>query len=114
MSQVIFNSEDLLEQGRGLRFDIPQLGANVTGFVIRFSGKPFAYVNQCAHISVEMDWEQGHFFNITKDFIICATHGAMYRPNSGECVMGPCKGKQLRPLPVVEEAGKITIELNDV
>ena len=33
---------------------------------------------------------------------ICATHGAMYSPDSGYCVQGPCRGGRLEAVPVVE------------
>jgi len=27
--------------------------------------------------------------------IICATHGAAFAPDTGECLLGPCKGDYL-------------------
>jgi nitrite reductase/ring-hydroxylating ferredoxin subunit len=106
---VVLNSKDLEDGGKGLRFALPALGQNVTGFVVRFKGFPYAYVNQCAHISVELDWEHGDFFNAQQDYLICSTHGAHYRPDNGFCVMGPCKGKSLKPLKVTEQNGQIII-----
>ena len=39
------------------------------------------------------------------DLILCGTHGALFRPDDGLCVGGPCAGKSLTPWPVrVEEA----------
>lgn len=26
---------------------------------------------------------------------MCAAHGALFRPETGECIGGPCKGKSL-------------------
>jgi nitrite reductase/ring-hydroxylating ferredoxin subunit len=106
---VVLNSKDLEDGGKGLRFALPALGQNVTGFVVRFKGIPYAYVNQCAHISVELDWEHGDFFTAHQDYLICSTHGAHYRPDNGFCVMGPCKGKSLKPLKVTEQNGQIII-----
>jgi len=110
-SSVIFNSADLEDGGKGLRFALPTLGQNITGFVVRFKGVPYAYVNQCAHVSVELDWSEGEFFTAQQDFLICATHGAHYRPDNGFCVMGPCKGKSLKPLKVIEQNGQIIINI---
>lgn len=110
---IQFNSEDLQEKSTGLRFSIPQLGEHATGFVIRYNEKAYAYVNQCAHMPVELDWNEGDFFTVAKDFLICATHGAHYEPNTGHCVYGPCKGKQLQPLSVTEENERIIIHLDD-
>lgn len=108
---VSFNSADLKETDLGLRFKMPMYGEFATGFVIRFKGKVYAYVNQCAHVPVELDWQQGEFFTATKDYLICATHGAHYVPHTGECVMGPCKGKQLKPMQVEEKDQKIIVDL---
>jgi nitrite reductase/ring-hydroxylating ferredoxin subunit len=104
-----FNSEALQDRGPGLRFDLPQMGKHATGFVVRFDGKAYAYVNQCAHVPVELDWDHGNFFNINQDYLICATHGAHYKPDSGYCVMGPCKGKRLQVLQVEEHENQIRI-----
>ena len=109
--ELVLNSTDLHDGGNGIRFPLPALGQNVTGFVVRFKGVPYAYVNQCAHVSVELDWNPGEFFTAQQDFIICATHGAHYRPDNGFCVMGPCKGKSLKPLKVIEQNDEIIINI---
>ena len=111
---IHFKSKELLENGKGLRFDLPQLGEFATGFVIRHKGAAYAYVNQCAHVPVELDWNQGEFFTVAKDYLICATHGAHYAPDTGYCVMGPCKGKSLQSLPVTEQNQQITIHLDQL
>ena len=99
---------------KGLRFALPALSEFATGFVIRFHGKPYAYVNQCAHVAVELDWNEGDFFTAQKDFLICATHGAHYRPDNGFCVMGPCKGRSLKIIPVTEQNQEIIINVSSI
>lgn len=111
---ITFESDELHEKSLGLRFALPQLGQFATGFVVRFQGKAHAYVNQCAHVPIELDWNQGEFFTTTKDYLICATHGAHYMPDTGDCVMGPCKGKRLQALPVTEQNHQITIHLENL
>lgn len=108
-STITFKSEDLQEAAKGLRFALPALGEFATGFMVRFCGKPYAYVNQCAHVSVELDWNEGEFFTSQKDYLICATHGAHYQPDTGFCVMGPCKGKRLKSIEVTEQNEQIVI-----
>lgn len=108
---IVFASEDVQEQALGLRFPLPSLGEFVTGFVVRFHGKVYAYVNQCAHLSVELDWNEGEFFTAQKEHLVCATHGAYYQPDTGFCIHGPCKGKRLRALEVTEQQQKIIINL---
>lgn len=111
---IVFDSADLNDGGKGLRFALPALGENVTGFVVRFNGKPYAYVNQCAHVSVELDWMPGEFFTAQQDYLICSTHGAHYRPDNGFCIMGPCKGKSLKPIAVTEQDNKIMINVTTI
>jgi nitrite reductase/ring-hydroxylating ferredoxin subunit len=108
----ICKSEQLENEGLGIRFPLPELGEQVTGFLIRSQGHAFAYVNQCAHVPVELDWNQGEFFETNKQYLVCATHGALYLPNSGKCIAGPCAGKRLRPIAVFEQSGMIEIDLD--
>lgn len=111
---IVFNSDALQEKSLGLRFKLPQLGEHASGFVVRFESKAYAYVNQCAHLPVEMDWEEGAFFTVDKDFLICATHGANYAPDTGYCVFGPCKGKSLQSLLVTEVDGQVIIHVGQL
>lgn len=111
VSRIIGPSEALVEKGLGLRFDLPELGPQTTGFAVRYGGQVYAYVNQCAHLPVELDWNHGDFFNLEHTGIICATHGAQYYAQTGVCYVGPCKGKRLRALDVVEENQQIILRL---
>lgn len=111
---IELDSAALEDGGKGIRFALPALGEFISGFVIRFKGQPYAYVNQCAHVSVELDWNEGEFFTAQQDYLVCATHGAHYRPDNGFCVMGPCKGKSLKPIKVIEQNQKIIINVASV
>lgn len=95
-------SHELLERGPGLRFFVRIENETRPAFVIRFAGKPCAYLNECAHQAVELDFIKGNFFTRSGDAIICATHGAKYDPAAGQCISGRCDGRNLRSLPVVE------------
>ncbi len=109
IERFICNSDVLQECDKGFRFNLPELGERVTGFAIRYQQKIYAYINQCAHVPVELDWNEGDFFNMSKDLLICATHGAQYTPNTGYCVIGPCKGKSLKPIEVAEREQQVFI-----
>ncbi len=112
--KVVLESSALAEGGKGVRFPLTVLGESVTGFVVRFNQKPYAYVNQCAHVSIELDWNEGDFFTAQQDYLICSTHGAHYRPDNGFCVMGPCKGKSLKAIEVVEVNQEIIINIASI
>jgi nitrite reductase/ring-hydroxylating ferredoxin subunit len=96
-----------LEKGKGVRFVVADESRGKSAFVIRYQGTVHGYVNRCSHISVELDWSQGEFFDYSGAYLICATHGALYEPASGHCVGGPCQGRGLRKLAIVETGGSV-------
>jgi nitrite reductase/ring-hydroxylating ferredoxin subunit len=105
--RMICGSAELGEQGRGVRFQVVRDGKSEPAFVVRFEGLPRAFLNRCGHVPVELDWQEGEFFDDSRLYLICATHGALYHPASGECVGGRCAGRGLIPLPVVERDGHV-------
>jgi nitrite reductase/ring-hydroxylating ferredoxin subunit len=97
----------LEERGPGFCFEVPWLGASAPAFAIRYNGRVHAYLNQCAHAPVRMDWQPGEFFDHSRLYLICAIHGAMYAPESGRCLGGRCDGRSLHRLEVVEHDGAV-------
>lgn len=100
-------SEALVERGEGLRFPLIVGKEKGSGFAVRYFGKVQAYLNRCAHVPIELDWEQGKFFDITGTYLMCSTHGALYVPESGRCAGGPCRGGKLRKIEILEESGEV-------
>ncbi len=107
--RLICDSNALEEGGTGVRFTVMTAEGEQPAFAVRFSGKAYAYINRCAHVPVELDWTDGAFFDYSKLYLICATHGAMYLPNTGVCVQGPCPGKRLKPVAVEERGGQVLL-----
>ncbi|MFZ3041121.1 MAG: Rieske 2Fe-2S domain-containing protein [Thiobacillus sp.] len=105
--RLICASSDLAEQGKGMRFEVSCHGLPRQAFVVRYDGQPHAFLNQCGHVPVELDWQAGEFFDDSRLYLICATHGALYHPASGHCVGGRCAGRGLIPVPVVERDGHV-------
>ncbi len=113
--QSIADSEELLEGGDGIRFELERPGRDVLpAFCVRFDGQARAYLNRCAHVPVELDWQPGKFFDDTGVYLICATHGAMYEADTGSCIAGPCRGQSLRSLLVTEMSHKIWVKMPSV
>ncbi|MET4576353.1 Rieske (2Fe-2S) protein [Ottowia thiooxydans] len=86
------NSSDLQEGGLAVPFDIVYGGQTCRAFAIRFEGVVHAYLNRCTHVAMEMDYQEGKFFDDSGQWLLCASHGAAYAPDSGECAGGPCRG----------------------
>ena len=107
--RVICAASALEERGAGVRFMILRDGIERPAFVVRYDGRPHAYINACAHVAVELDWLEGAFFDTERRYLICATHGATYEPDSGRCIAGPCRGARLTPLEVIERDGDVVL-----
>lgn len=104
---LICAADAVAEGGKGVRFAVKAGDDDATGFVVRYDGKPHAYLNRCAHVPIELDWAEGEFFESSGLYLMCSTHGAIYVPDSGFCAGGPCKGGRLRPIEVHEHDGKL-------
>ena len=86
------NSADLADSGLAVPFDVVYAGQTCRAFAVRFEGQVQAYLNRCTHVAMEMDYQPDRFFDTEGRWLLCATHGATYAPDSGECVGGPCRG----------------------
>jgi len=106
-AQPLCDSAVLIEGGDAVVFDVVEFGRTVQAFAVRFDGVVAAYLNRCAHVPVEMDWQPGKFWDADQRFIICSVHGALYEPSSGRCVAGPCVGARLHTIPLNEEGGRV-------
>ncbi len=109
-SQFICRSSEISNGGLGFVFKLSMKGQEYPAFVIRFNGTAYAYLNQCAHLYLELDWGNGEFFDEDREFIICANHGALFEPNTGYCFNGPCYGMSLISISVSENDDKIFLE----
>ena len=77
------------------------------GFVVRRHGAVYGYVDRCPHAGMPLAMFPDRFLTREGDLILCASHGALFRPQDGVCVGGPCAGKTLDPWPVRVEGQDI-------
>lgn len=105
--RLICSSDSLVEGGEGVCFTVTRHGAETPAFAVRFEGVARAFLNQCGHVPVGLDWLPGQFFDDSKVYLICSVHGALYAPDTGRCLGGRCQGKGLTPLVVKEQDGAI-------
>ena len=88
---ALCGSADLVNSGSAVPFDVVYGGQTCRAFAIRYQGEVHAYLNRCAHVAMEMDFQPNQFFDSSGDWLICATHGALYQPQTGQCRGGPCR-----------------------
>ena len=89
---ALCNSHDLIDGGDAVPFDVVYGGQTCRAFAIRYAGQVQAYLNRCTHVAMEMDYQPNKFYDLSGQWLICATHGAYYDPASGHCAGGPCRG----------------------
>lgn len=79
------------------------------GVVVRWQGGVYAYANVCPHQRHPLNLTPSGFFNPPHTLLLCASHGAVFEPDSGRCVAGPCVGAALRSLPCRVVDGEIRV-----
>jgi nitrite reductase/ring-hydroxylating ferredoxin subunit len=98
--------------GQSAKFTILWRGRRVEGFVVNFRGEFHAYVNQCIHAGTPLDWWPNDFFSEDGEQLICATHGALYAPDTGRCTGGPCADGRLYRLSTHITEGRVIVRAN--
>jgi nitrite reductase/ring-hydroxylating ferredoxin subunit len=93
--RLICPSDALVEAGRGVRFEVEYFGERAPAFIVRKDGVVHGYLNRCGHVAMELDWQEGVFFDSDGRDLLCSTHGATYDAASGRCIGGPCNGSPL-------------------
>lgn len=100
-----------LSHGTSKKFTMRRGGRDFEALLVNYQGQHYAYVNRCPHTGITLDWVNNQFFSSDNRYIMCATHGAVFEPPSGECVWGPCVGLSLQSLPLVINEGEIYARL---
>jgi nitrite reductase/ring-hydroxylating ferredoxin subunit len=106
-AQFLCRSDELPERGNAVLFDVVLWRQPVRAFALRIDGRVVAYINRCAHVPTELDWNPGEFLDAERTTIVCAVHGAQYAPSTGHCLGGPCGRGRLMPVAVAEQDGTV-------
>ena len=86
-------------------------GKEVSLIVVRQGKEVHVYINRCPHTGVNLEWQPDRFFDMDDAFLQCATHGALFRPEDGYCVRGPCAGDSLRAVSAGVSDGWVVVEV---
>lgn len=99
-------AEDI-EDGAAKGFTI----ADHSIFALKRDGQLYVYRNSCPHLGVELNWRENQFMDMDGTLIQCATHGALFAPETGECLAGPCYGQYLEAIAFTIEAGRLYVHI---
>ena len=102
MRQKICNFNELDELS-SKEFTI-KIGGNVKdAFLVKFKDHCYAFENSCPHTGINLNWQEGQFFSFDGLYLQCSLHGALFEPDSGTCVRGPCVNERLQAINIVRE-----------
>ena len=101
---------DLAEGGTRLA-PFERDGDTLTAIILKHEGTLHAYVNRCPHVTYSLDIGDGDVRDSTGKFLLCASHGAVFLPESGECFMGPVVGRSLERLPASREGDELVVTI---
>ena len=107
VARIKVAAADDITEGTTVKFEFKHGDRPQEGFVGCFKGKLFAYENTCRHLPLTLDYGDNRFFDSKGETLVCQTHGAVYEPDTGLCVRGPCAGASLLALEIVEEDGVV-------
>ena len=65
-------------------------GKKVALIALRSGDRVTLYINSCPHIGSPLDLAPGKFLDVDGKYILCSTHGALFEPDTGLCIHGPC------------------------
>ncbi len=82
-------------------------GRRFHGFVVRTGGLVRGYVDRCPHWGLPLAQVLDRYLTEDGGLIACSWHGALFRPDDGACVGGPCTGARLTLWPVEVADGMI-------
>ncbi|WP_417662951.1 Rieske (2Fe-2S) protein [Pseudomonas sp.] len=100
-------ASEALAENQSLGFEVAERKL----LVVRKDARVFAYYNSCPHRDVPLEWQPNQFLDSSASLIQCATHGALFLIDSGECVAGPCAGQFLDALDCKEDAQGIWVDI---
>jgi nitrite reductase/ring-hydroxylating ferredoxin subunit len=96
-----------LTHGQSKKFRLRRGGREFEAMLLNYEGRLYAYVNRCPHIGITLDWVDNQFFTVDKRYLMCANHGAVFEPPTGECIWGPCVGASLESLAIDVQGDKV-------
>jgi nitrite reductase/ring-hydroxylating ferredoxin subunit len=87
-----------LADGRAALLGAAGAPAQEAILLVRRGDHVAAFVNECPHMGLPLDWKPDRLALDDGAFLRCSHHGAVFRVDDGLCVAGPCVGESLNPV----------------
>lgn len=104
---ILCHSDEIAE-GKSKGF---QIGETFL-FAVKKHGQIYVYENVCPHLGIQLEWQEHEFLDIDASMIQCSSHGALFKIEDGECVLGPCQGQSLIKVEFSPNQGMIEVNLS--
>lgn len=104
---VTLGSLDLIADGGARSFVVQMRAGRFHGFAVRRGSEVHGYLDRCPHAGLPLAQTLDDYMTPDGSFVSCSWHGALFRPETGECVAGPCLGQRLTKWPLAITEGKI-------
>lgn len=108
MTEIYLCDSNELKEYQTKGFDIALENDALSLFLLKQDGQIRAYLNNCPHLNIPLNWQPDAFMSTEETHIQCSTHGALFELEDGLCIAGPCRGQSLTPLNIdVRDNGQI-------
>lgn len=101
---TLCNLDELVENKAFCR-EIAVSGRDIPCLVYGTGADLQVFLNSCPHTGVRLEWRPDDFLDASERYLQCAMHGALFQPDSGLCIAGPCVNQNLVKIPF-EVCGK--------
>lgn len=75
----------------------------------RYRDRARGWLNVCPHAGRALNWAPDKFLTDDQGHLVCASHGAVFEPEAGRCIGGPCLGAALTPIKLAERDRQIML-----
>lgn len=104
-------ADEELVEGRYREFRIDHDDEPLWLVATRRKGQPRAWINLCPHQARPLNFAPDRFLTDDDNRLVCAHHGAVFDPDSGACVAGPCLNAELRALAVRQREDGVFVQI---
>ncbi len=114
-SEPFIERSESLSSLRALAFRKPRPGGDgtISGLLVATPDGARAFRNVCPHVAIPLDRGGEPLLTADGAYLVCRNHGALFDPEDGLCIAGPCEGESLVPLRVSRSGAGWALEAGE-